>query len=277
VKKLTAAAMAVMISIALGCNGESKDDKRSDYSVPGAVEPKPDGDKKAEVKKPTKPWDPALGTATVKGQVKFNGKAPKRRPIDMAGKPECAACQKDKTLDESIIVNADGFMQNVFVYVRSGVEEYVFPVPKEAVFLDQNCCKFTPHVVGVRVGQPLKIRNSDGFSHNVRSTPRSVKNRAFNFMQTTQGKEDIVEFHALDVFVKLKCDLHGWMGANVGVVENPYFAITDADGRFEIKNLPKGEFTIEARHEELGSKTVNVKLADKESKDISFEFEKSKE
>jgi plastocyanin len=236
-----------------------------------AVESKSD---ETTTAKATKPWDPAAGTASINGLVKYLGKAPKRRPIDMGGKPECAAHKSDQVLDESIIVGADGAMKNVFVYVRKGVEEWSFPVPTEAVELSQKGCMFHPHVVGVRVGQPVKVKNDDTFAHNVRSTPTSLRNAAFNFMQATGGKEDIVKFQARDVMVRIGCDLHGWMRANIGVVDNPFFAITGDDGKFSLKGLPKGEYTIEAVHEELGRHTQTVRVGDKETKEITFEFSK---
>jgi plastocyanin len=227
--------------------------------------------------KATKPWDASKGTATITGVVKYVGKAPKRRPVDMGGKAECAAHQTEPALDESIIVNADGQMKNVFVYVRKGAEEWIFPVPTEPVVLSQKGCTFHPHVVGVRVGQPLSVRNNDPCSHNVHCTPRNTMNSSFNFTQTAQAKEDTRQFAAREVFVRIGCDIHGWMRANIAVVDNPFFAITGDDGKFELKNLPPGEYQIEAVQEELGRKSQTVKVGDKESKTISFEFSKKKE
>ena len=226
---------------------------------------------KSEPKAKPKPWDPALGTATVRGVVKFSGKPPRQRPIDMAAKPECMKIHSEPVLDESIIVNPDGTLKNAFVWVKRGLQGWEFPVPTEPAVLDQKGCMFHPHVMGVQVRQKINIRNDDTFGHNVHSLP--AVNTSFNFTQGTQGQEDPVEFTRREVLVKFKCDIHGWMSSYLGVVDHPFFAVTSEDGKFELKNLPPGDFTIEAKHEELPAKSVTVTLADQESKDIEFSLE----
>ncbi len=276
-------ALSAAMVTGLGCNDSEKKDEgaseerhESASKDNGSKSDKADKSEKTEeiVAKATKQWDPALGTVTIKGVVKFNGKAPKRKPIDMGGKPECAAHAANKPLDETIIVNADGSLKNVFVYVRKGVDEWIFPIPETPAVIEQKGCMFTPHVLGVRAGQKLMVRNGDSCAHNVRAAPSSGENAPFNFTQTRFGAEDVKTFNHRDVFVKVNCDIHGWMGANIGVVENPFFAITGDDGKFELKGLPKGEYTIEARHEEFGRKTQSISAADKETKEIAFEFSK---
>ena len=79
-------------------------------------------------------------------------------------------------------------------------------------------------------------------------------------------------FDKPEVMVPFKCDVHGWMNAYVGVMSNPYFAVTDKDGKFELKSLPPGTYTIEAWHEKLGTQTASVTLGAKETKDITFVF-----
>jgi uncharacterized protein (DUF2141 family) len=70
--------------------------------------------------------------------------------------------------------------------------------------------------------------------------------------------------------VPFKCDVHGWMNAYVGVLDHPFFAVTGEDGKFAIKGLPAGSYTVEAWHERLGATTQSVTLGAKESKDVSF-------
>jgi hypothetical protein len=127
-----------------------------------------------------------------------------------------------------------------------------------------------PRVVGVRAGQPIEVTNSDATLHNVHSLPET--NREFNFAQGTQGQKDLQTFTAPEVMVPLKCDLHGWMNAYVGVVSHPYFAVTANGGRFELKGLPPGTYTIEAWHEKAGTQTQQVTIAANESKAIGFTF-----
>lgn len=269
-------ALSAAIVAGAGCNGEKKEEAQNEER-PSSVS-KETGSKSEKTEevaaKATKQWDPALGTVTIEGVVKFTGKAPKRKPIDMGGKPECAAHAANKPLDETVIVNPDGTLKNVFVYVRKGVDEWIFPVPSEPAVIEQKGCTFTPHVLGVRAGQKLLVRNGDSCAHNVRAAPSSGENAPFNFTQTSLGAEDVKTFAHRDIFVRVNCDIHGWMSANIGVVENPYFAITGDDGKFVLKNLPKGDFTIEARHEEFGRKTISVSASDKETKHIEFEFSK---
>jgi plastocyanin len=271
-------ALSAAMVTGVGCNDKEKEEAKSEERHDSASKDKGSeskSDKTEEVvAKATKQWDAALGTVTIKGVVKFSGKAPKRKPIDMGGKPECAAHAAQKPLDETVIVNPDGTLKNVFVYVRKGVDEWIFPIPEEPALIEQKGCTFVPHVLGVRAGQKLMVRNADSCAHNVRAAPSSGENAGFNFTQTRLGAEDLKTFNHRDVFVKVNCDIHGWMGANIGVVENPFFAITGEDGKFELKGLPKGEFTIEARHEEYGRKTQTVTAGDKETKVIEFEFSK---
>ena len=116
-----------------------------------------------------KPWDAAVGTATITGTVKFDGKKPRLRPIDMAGADaKCAELHDGKRLKpETVVVNDDGTLQNVFVWVKKGVEGWSFPAPEGDVLLDQQGCWYFPHVQGMRTGQTLSIKTSDPTAHNV--------------------------------------------------------------------------------------------------------------
>ena len=136
--------------------------------------------------------------------------------------------------------------------------------------LDQDKCRYTPRVLGVRVGQALQVRNSDPLLHNVRSN--GVINQAFNKSTPIEGMRFDHTFATKEVMVPFKCDVHGWMSAWVGVLDHPYFGTTAPDGRVVLGNLPPGTYTIEAWHESLGTKTQQITIAAKESKDVSFSF-----
>jgi hypothetical protein len=131
-------------------------------------------------------------------------------------------------------------------------------------------CRYHPHVFGMRVGQPLEIVNSDPTLHNIHALPKA--NKEFNTGQPIQGMKTNHTFDGKEVMVPFKCDVHGWMNAYVGVLDHPYFATTGMDGKFELKTLPPGTYTIEAWHEKLGSTTQSVTLGPKESKEIMFTF-----
>jgi plastocyanin len=222
---------------------------------------------------PAAPAGPAVdpGTAgTVTAIVKFEG-TPPAELITITGDPKCASEQgADQRPGESIVVGENQALQNVFVYVKDGLGSFSFPVPPEPAVLDQDKCRYTPRVIGVRVGQPLQVRNSDPLLHNVRSN--AVINQAFNKSTPLEGMSFTHTFATKEVMVPFKCDVHGWMSAYVGVLDHPYFGTTTPDGKVVIGNLPPGTYTIEAWHEQLGTKTQQLTIAARESKDVSFAF-----
>lgn len=210
----------------------------------------------------------------VKGTVTLTGTAPKNEPIRMNADPTCLKQAKGPQTQETYVVGADGKLGNVFVYVKDGLGNYVYDPPAEAAKLDQVGCRYTPHVFGVRVGQPIEIINSDPTLHNIHAMPKS--NAEFNNGQPIQGMKMTTSFKAKEVMVPFKCDVHGWMNAYVGVLDHPYFAVTKEDGAFELKGLPPGTYTIEAWHEKLGATTQSVTLGAKETKDVTFAFDAAK-
>ena len=215
-----------------------------------------------------------VDTATagdVKGTVTIDGMAPKNVAIRMNADPVCLKAAQGPQLQETYAVGDDGkSLANVFVYVKDGLGNYVFDTPTEAAKIDQKECRYRPHVLGVRVGQPVQIVNSDPTLHNIHATPKA--NPEFNNGQPIQGMTMTHTFAAPEVMVPFKCDVHGWMNAYAGVVNHPYFAVTDKDGKFELKSLPAGTYTIEAWHEKLGTQEQKVTLGEKESKDVPFTF-----
>lgn len=223
---------------------------------------------------PAAPAGPAVDPATagsVTARVTFDGMVPEPAMISLGGDPKCVSENgAPQRAEEQLVVGADRALQNVFVYVKDGLGRFAFPLPSEPVLLDQDKCRYTPRVLGVRVGQPLRIRNSDPLLHNVRSN--GVINQAFNKSTPLEGVSFEHTFATTEVMVPFKCDVHGWMSAYVGVLDHPYFGTTAADGTVVLANLPPGTYTIEAWHEQLGTKTQQVTIAAKESKDVRFTF-----
>jgi plastocyanin len=223
---------------------------------------------------PAVPEGPAVDPATagtVTATVRFEGTpaAPKMMRLD--GDPKCVTENgAPERADESLVVGQDQALQNVFVYVKDGLGTYGFPVPTEPVVLDQDKCRYMPRVLGVRVGQPLSIRNSDPLLHNVRAN--GTINQGFNLSTPLEGMSFERTFATREIMVPFKCDVHAWMTAFVGVLDHPYFGTTAPDGRVVLGNLPPGTYTIEAWHETLGTRTQQVTLAAKESKDVAFTF-----
>lgn len=205
----------------------------------------------------------------ISGRVTIEGPVPQEVPIKLASDHVCLRDNKDGLPLETFVVDKGG-LNNVFVYVKEGLGNYYFDTPAEAVKLDQQGCRYRPHVFGARTGQPIEISNSDPTLHNVSAT--ATVNRGFNFSQPMQGLRNTQTFTAPEVMVRFKCDVHGWMSAYAGVLDHPYFAVTADGGRFELKNVPAGTYTIEAWHEKLGTQTQAVTLGEKESKDVAFTF-----
>lgn len=212
--------------------------------------------------------DPATAGA-VSGVVSIDGPAPANAPIRMNADPMCLRVAKGEQFQETFKVGSDGkALANVFVYVKDGLGNYVYDAPGGPITLTQEGCHYIPHVFGIRVGQPLEIVNGDETLHNIHATPKT--NQEFNNGQPMKGMKMTHTFSAPEVLVPFKCDVHGWMNAYVGVVDHPFFAVTDAEGKFELKGLPPGTYTIEAVHERLGARTQTVTIGAKESKAITF-------
>ena len=209
----------------------------------------------------------AATAGTVTGRVLFSGTVPAASPISAASDKVCADENPGGIAPEQYVVSGGG-LENVFVYVKEGLDGYYFDVPSDPIKLDQHGCRFVPHVLGVRAGQPLTITNSDDAPHNVHAMPAS--NAAFNKSQALKNMADTKVFDTAEVMVPFKCDIHPWMQAFVGVIQHPYFAVTHDGGRFELKDLPPGTYTIQAWHEKLGTSTQQVTLGPKESKELTF-------
>jgi hypothetical protein len=216
-----------------------------------------------------------VDTATaggIKGTVALNGVPPKNEPIRMNADPVCVKEAQGTQTQETFVVGSDGkTLGNVFVYVKDGLGNYVFDTPTDPVVLDQKGCRYIPHVFGVRVNQPVEIVNSDPTLHNIHATPKA--NAEFNNGQPIQGMKMTHTFTSPEVMVPFKCDVHGWMNSYVGVMNHPYFAVTNADGSFELTSLPPGTYTIEAWHERLGTQTQTVTIAANETGQVTFTFD----
>jgi plastocyanin len=213
----------------------------------------------------------AATAGTITGTVTIEGAAVKNEAIRMNADPVCVREAPGAQSQETFVVGSDGkTLGNVFVYVKDGLGNYVYDPPSGPVALDQRGCRYRPHVFAVRVNQPVEIINSDPTLHNIHATPKS--NQEFNTGQPIQGMKMEHVFTEPEVMVPFKCDVHSWMNAYVAVMEHPFYAVTTEDGKFELKGLPPGTYTVEAWHERLGTSTQSVTLAASESKPITFAF-----
>ena len=212
---------------------------------------------------------PATGGATVTGKVSFEGTAPAMAAIKMDADAFCKSEHKEPVYEQEVVVNPNKTLEWVLVYVKEGVTG-TYPAPTEAVTLDQHGCQYRPHVFGIQAGQPLKVLNSDGTLHNIHALPK--KNAEFNIGQPFKGMETVKKFDSTELPIRFKCDVHKWMGAYAGVVNNPFYAVTNDQGTYEIKNLPPGTYVIEAWQEKYGPQTQTVTISGNESKTVDFSF-----
>ena len=210
----------------------------------------------------------AATAGNIAGSIVFEGSAPSMDAIDMSEESVCAAKHSSTPMVQEVVVNGNGTLANVFVYVKEGLESLQFPTPG-AVLLDQNGCVYLPHVLGVMVGQDITIRNSDGLLHNINASPDI--NRGFNSSQPV-SMETTRSFGAAEVMVPLRCDVHGWMNAYVGVLDHPYHSVSNSSGAFNLSTLPPGDYVIEAWHERYGTQTQNVTVTTGETAEVTFTF-----
>lgn len=217
---------------------------------------------------PTAAPAPLPGESTITGTVKFEGTAEKPRVVRMDSDPLCMP--EGPQTSEVLIVGPGNGLQNAFVYVKDGLGDHKFTAPQTPVVLDQKGCKYTPHVFGVQVGQPVIILNSDPTLHNVHAVPKA--NAEFNFGQSIKGMKTTRMFDTPEVMVPFRCDVHGWMASYGGILAHPYYAVSKADGTFEIKGLPAGTYTIEVWHERLGTQTTKVTVDGKSGATANVAF-----
>jgi hypothetical protein len=202
----------------------------------------------------------------IAGVVNFSGAVPKLPSIDMTADPMCP----QKSQPAETVAVKDGKLANVFVYVKEGLPQGTFPTPPTPVVLSQQACRYTPRVMGIMVKQPFKIVNDDQANHNIHDMPSH--NPQWNEEQQPTDKPITKSFPNPEMMLPLQCNQHPWMRAYVNVMTHPYFAVTGDDGKFEIKDLPPGEYTLAAVHEKFGEKTVKVTVAGKESAKAQFSF-----
>lgn len=208
------------------------------------------------------------GSAAISGTVHFEGTAPEREELQT--NRECQDLRESPPLSQGVVVNDNETLKWVFVYIKEGLEDQSYPASQEPVTLDQQECMYSPHVFGVQTGQPILIRNSDPFQHNINAV--ADVNRPFNFSQPTKGMESERTFQESEVMVRIKCDVHGWMEAWAGVVDHPFHGTTGEEGSYNLDNLPAGEYVVEAWHEEYGTQTESVTVEEDETASLDFTF-----
>ena len=211
-------------------------------------------------------------TSSVMGRVRFEGTAPAHTRINMSADPSCAKAHPGAVVSDDFVVGNDGTLGNVVVFISDGLGDRSFDVPSTPAVIEQKGCLYEPHVAAVRANQKIKVVNSDSTIHNIHPVP--ANNREWN--KAEPGGSTIEEsFAREEIAIPVKCNVHPWMRSYIAVFKHPFFAVTGKDGSFDLRDLPPGEYTVEAWHEKLGTMTQKIKVAPGESKTIDFVFKAS--
>jgi hypothetical protein len=218
---------------------------------------------------PTRKIDAAT-TGSITGKVTLEGQPPPFKPIDMSAEPYCEKLNTAPVFPQQVVTGDAGSLANVVVYVKDFPADYIVAAPGGPATLAQHGCMYDPHVVALRTGQPLEIRNDDQATHNILAMPE--QNPKWNRSETP-GAAPIEEIFATpELAIPLRCNVHPWMKSYVFVFSHPYYAVTAKDGQFELKNLPPGKYTIEAWQEKYGKQDATITVGPKESKSMDFKF-----
>jgi plastocyanin len=217
------------------------------------------------------PLDPAT-LGDVSGTVHFSGKAPERIRIDMSQDPVCSMMGGDNFAEQYVV--HDGKLANVYVYVKSGPPAAMSaPATTTApVVLDQIGCKYVPHVIALMRGGSVEFRNSDGTMHNIHTMPTVAANKEIDVSQGPKGAPEVRSFPDPEVMMPVRCNNHPWMNAFINVSATPFFAVTDANGRFDIKGLPAGTYTLAVVHEKMGEQTMTVTVKPHATETANFTY-----
>ena len=197
-----------------------------------------------------------LRAGTVTGKALFEGTPGENPKIDMSADPVCRSLNPGTAFAERVIVNPNHTLKNVFVYIKEGLGSQTFPVPSTPAVLDQKGCTYVPRIQGIEANQKLQIINSDPTLHNIHVFAKNSPE--FNLGMPIQGMKLEKTFSNPEVMVKMKCDVHPWMTGYIGVLNHPFFAVTNAEGAFQISNVPPGEYELEAWHETYGTKKQKI-------------------
>jgi hypothetical protein len=216
-----------------------------------------------------------VSAADIIGVITLKGTPPAETDLApfISANPDCAAMYQGKPMPTThfYVVGPKGEFADVVVSLK-GVTGKSTGASAPPAVLDQKGCVYTPQILAIQTGQKLLVKNSDMCVHNVDYTPTVSGNQPHNDVQMAGGPDLTYLFPNPEMFVMFKCDVHPWMRAWVSVMDSPYFSVSDKDGKFVIKNVPPGKYTVEANHRKVGAQTQDVEVADKDVT-VNFSFE----
>jgi hypothetical protein len=210
--------------------------------------------------------------AELSGKTILNGRPPPEVLVDLTDFPECRRVHPDPLYTCHYIVSSEGGLANVLVYIKDGLSGHTFPAPTNMPVLDQKNCRIRPYVMGVVTNQKFQIKNSEPYMDTIHALPKI--NKEFNIAQPLTGMISVQRFDKPEVLVRIKCEVHPWEFAFIGVVEHRFFAVSDTNGNFRLPpDLPAGKYVVAAVHPKAGTNTQEIVLGEQDKKAIQFVFE----
>jgi plastocyanin len=191
----------------------------------------------------------------------------------MAADPVCSKLHPNGANVNDVAADRKGDLAGVVVYISDGVKSGAGTPPGQEATLEQKGCMYRPAIVAVQASQKLRIVNEDQTLHNIHAMPRN--NREWNKAQAPGSAPVEESFAREEVGIPVKCNVHPWMRGYIAVFKHPFFAVTAADGRFEIPNLPPGEYTVTAWHEALGTTSKKITVVPGQAPVLDFVFRSS--
>lgn len=220
---------------------------------------------------------PIAHAGTIEGEVTYTGDHRRRKPVDMSVDANCKKVHGDAVVLDPRFVHAEnGNLVNVFIYVdKNDLKGKQYDMPNGEVEIDQKGCVYIPHITALTTSQTLKIKNSDNTLHNVNC--KAKKNQSFNEGMAS-GASLTKKFSKYERNINLKCDVHPWMGGKINVMDHPFFAVSDKDGKFKIEGLPAGEYKLRFAYESSSyqpvDKTMTVKVTADGTEKITVKYQR---
>lgn len=204
---------------------------------------------------------------TIVGEVKYAGDPPAPEKIDVT--KDANICGADPKVSPTLVVGANKGIKDVVASLPSIQKGKALGKPEKPPVLDQKSCEYHPYAQIIPVNTTVEITNSDDVLHNIKT--KGGSKTSFNIAQPKFKRKLTVEFKNPEI-VQVECNVHGWMHAIIVVEDNPYDALTDANGSFKITDVPPGKYTVKVWHSKLGEQTKEVTVGPKEEVKVAFEM-----
>jgi plastocyanin len=204
---------------------------------------------------------------TIVGEVKYAGDPPAPEKIDVT--KDANICGADPKVSPTLVVGANKGIKDVVASLPNIQKGKALGKAEKPPVLDQKSCEYHPYAQIIPVNTTVEITNSDDVLHNIKT--RGGSKTSFNMAQPKFKRKLTYDFKNPEI-VQVECNVHGWMHAIIVVEDNPYDALTDANGSFKITDVPPGKYTVKVWHSKLGEQTKEVTVSPKEEVKVAFEM-----